>query len=133
VNFLAELQRRQVAWVAGLYLVGAWLTVQVAATLLPVFDSPDWVMKVLVGLLLVGAIPTLVLSWIFELTSDGLRRDRGAEASTPTVDRTARKLDITVPEFAGFARNTGLAALWDRHGPPDYCSRRANGDYGCDR
>jgi TolB-like protein len=96
VNFLAELQRRHVARVAGLYLVGAWLTVQVAATLLPVFDAPDWVMKVLVGLLLVGAIPTLVLSWIFELTSDGLRRDRGAEAPTPNVDRTARKLDITV-------------------------------------
>ena len=50
-SFLSELKRRNVIRMAGLYLVGAWLVVQVAATLLPVFDAPTWVMKVLVGLL----------------------------------------------------------------------------------
>ena len=43
LSFFAELKRRNVIRVAGLYLVGAWLIVQVAGTLLPVFDAPAWV------------------------------------------------------------------------------------------
>ena len=46
-NFLAESKRRNVIRVAGLYLVGAWLLVQVARTLQPVFETPLWVMKAL--------------------------------------------------------------------------------------
>ena len=53
----AELRRRNVIRVAGFYLVAAWLIVQVADTLLPVFEAPGWVMKLLVGLLAAGAIP----------------------------------------------------------------------------
>ena len=45
MNLFAELKRRNVVRMAGLYLVGAWLLVQVAGTLLPVFDAPAWVMK----------------------------------------------------------------------------------------
>jgi zinc transporter ZupT len=75
MSFLAELKRRNVILMAGLYLVGAWLVVQVAATLLPVFEAPDWVMKALVGLLAFGFLAALVFSWIHELTPEGLRRD----------------------------------------------------------
>ena len=75
MNFISELKRRNVIRMAGLYLVGAWLIVQVAGTLLPVFEAPGWVMKTLVGLLVMGFIPALVISWVFELTPDGLRRE----------------------------------------------------------
>lgn len=44
-SFLTELKRRNVVRMAGLYLVGAWLLVQVAGTLLPVFDAPAWVIE----------------------------------------------------------------------------------------
>lgn len=54
MNFVAELRRRNVIRMAGLYLVGAWLIVQVSSTLLPVFEAPSWVMKALVGRLAVG-------------------------------------------------------------------------------
>ena len=47
-GFIAELKRRNVIRMAGLYLVSAWLVVQVGATLLPVFDAPAWTMKALV-------------------------------------------------------------------------------------
>ena len=77
MNFLAELKRRNVFRMAGLYLVGAWLLVQVAATLLPVFDAPAWIMKSLVALLAFGFIVALVGSWIYELTSEGVIRDDG--------------------------------------------------------
>ena len=67
MNLLAELQRRHVIRMAGLYLVAAWLTVQVAATLLPVFDAPNWVMRAVVAVLAVGLIPALIVRWAFEL------------------------------------------------------------------
>ena len=49
MSLFAELKRRNVIRMAGLYLVGAWLLVQVAGTLLPVFGAPGWVMKTIVG------------------------------------------------------------------------------------
>ncbi len=72
MKLLAELKRRNVISTAGLYLVVAWLLVQVAATLLPVFEAPGWVMELLV--LAIGFVASLVFSWIFDLTPDGLKR-----------------------------------------------------------
>jgi TolB-like protein len=93
LRLLAELQRRNVIRMAGLYLVGAWLLVQVAATLLPVFGAPEWVMKVLVGLLAFGFLAALVFSWIFELTPDGLKRDGEVTAAESITPQTARRMD----------------------------------------
>ena len=96
MSLFAELRRRNVIRMAGLYLVGAWLIVQVAATLLPVFEAPGWVMKVLVGVLAAGAIPALVFSWVYELTPEGIKRESEVDRSQSIVDRTARKLDVAV-------------------------------------
>lgn len=93
MKLLAELQRRNVIRMAGLYLVGAWLVTQVAATLLPVFDAPTWVMKVLVGLLALGFLAALVFSWIFELTPDGLKRDAQVTSAESIAPQTARRMD----------------------------------------
>jgi hypothetical protein len=91
MNFLAELKRRNVIRMAGLYLVGAWLVVQVASTLLPVFDAPAWVMKTLVGVLVICFIPAPVISWVFELTPDGLRRE---DESAPADSTDSTELNI---------------------------------------
>jgi len=93
VSFLAELKRRNVIRMAGLYLVGAWLIVQVAATLLPVFEAPPWVMKTLVALLAVGFAPTLVFSWLFELTPQGIKRDQEVKAGESIAPQTAQRLN----------------------------------------
>ena len=93
MKLLAELKRRKVIRMAGLYLVGAWLLVQVAATLLPVFGAPEWVMKVLVGLLAVGFLAALVFSWIYELTPDGLKRDGEVGAAQSIAPQTAQRMN----------------------------------------
>jgi TolB-like protein/tetratricopeptide (TPR) repeat protein len=93
MKLLAELKRRNVIRMAGLYLVGAWLVTQVAATLLPVFDAPTWVMKVLVGLLALGFLAAVVFSWIFELTPDGLKRDAEVTSTESIAPQTARRMD----------------------------------------
>jgi TolB-like protein/Tfp pilus assembly protein PilF len=96
VGLWAELRRRNVIRVAGLYLVGGWLVVQVAETLLPIFGTPDWVLKTLVVLVALLFIPALAFSWVYELTPDGLKRERDVSRDASIVDRTARKLDIAV-------------------------------------
>jgi len=93
MSLIAELKRRNVIRMAGLYLVGAWLIVQVAGTLLPVFESPPWVMKTLVGLLAVGFVPALIFSWVFELTPEGIKRDVEVEPNHSVALQTTRRLD----------------------------------------
>ena len=62
MTFLAELRRRNVIRMAGLYVVGAWLVVQVAETVLPAFDVPGWVLRALILLLAIGLVPALVFA-----------------------------------------------------------------------
>src|SRR5438270_7728485 len=76
-NFFAELKRRNVIRVAGLYLVGAWLVVQVAGTVLPMFGAAEWLPRTVVVLLAIGFVPAVIFSWVFELTPQGLKREDG--------------------------------------------------------
>ncbi len=93
MNLFTELKRRNVVRMAGLYLVGAWLLVQVAGTLLPVFDAPAWVMKTLVGMLAVGLVPALIFSWVFELTPHGLKRDEDVKPEESIAPQTAHRMN----------------------------------------
>jgi TolB-like protein len=93
MSLFAELRRRNVIRMAGLYLVGAWLLLQVAETLLPIFDTPGWVLKALVVLLALGFVPALVFAWIYELTPDGLKRDAEVPAAQSIAPQTAQRMD----------------------------------------
>ena len=93
MNFIAELKRRNVIRMAGLYLVGAWLITQVAATVLPLFGSPDWIARSIIILLMIGFIPALVIAWIFELTPEGLKRDSEIPEAQSIAPQTARKMN----------------------------------------
>ncbi|HWS79223.1 MAG TPA: hypothetical protein VN205_12705, partial [Thermomonas sp.] len=75
MGFIAELKRRNVIRMAGLYLVGAWLVTQVAGTVLPMFGAPAWLPRSVVIVLAIGFVPALVFAWVFELTPAGLKRD----------------------------------------------------------
>ncbi|MCK7592722.1 tetratricopeptide repeat protein [Pseudomarimonas salicorniae] len=93
MNFLAELRRRNVIRMAGLYLVGAWLVVQIAETLLPIFHTPDWVLQALVVLLALGFLPALVFAWVYELTPEGLKRDAEVDPTRSVATQTAKRMD----------------------------------------
>lgn len=90
-NFFAELKRRNVIRMAGLYLVGAWLLIQVASTMFPAFDVPGWALRALIIMLAIGFIPTLIFSWIFELTPQGLKRDEDVPPEQSIAPQTARR------------------------------------------
>ena len=95
-GFIAELKRRNVIRMAGLYLVTAWLLVQIGATLLPVFDAPAWTMKALVVTLAVAFVPALAVAWMFELTPQGLKRDADVPPAEYMAPRSARTLDRAI-------------------------------------
>lgn len=93
MSLLSELKRRNVIRFGGLYLVGAWLLVQVSGTVLPMFGAPDWLPRTIVILLALGFIPALILSWVFELTPRGLKRDEDVKAEQSIAPQTARRMD----------------------------------------
>ena len=92
-NFFAELKRRNVVRMAGLYLVGAWLLTQVTSTVLPMFGAPDWLPRSVVILLAIGFVPALIFSWVFELTPQGLKRDEDVAPEQSIAPQTARRMD----------------------------------------
>src|SRR5256886_7835237 len=92
-NFFSELKRRNVIRAAGLYLVGAWLLTQVASTVLPMFSAPDWLPRSIVILLVIGFVPTLIFSWVFELTPQGLKRDEDVPPEQSIGPQTGRRMD----------------------------------------
>src|SRR5947207_14205888 len=73
-NFFAELKRRNVYKVAITYAVVAWLLIQAASILFPTFEAPAWVMKAFVVFLAFGFVISVVISWVFEATPEGLKR-----------------------------------------------------------
>ena len=92
-NFFIELKRRNVIRVAGLYLVGAWLLTQVASTVLPTFEVPSWVLRGLIITLALGFVPALIVSWVFELTAQGLERDTEVAPEQSIAVQTAGRMD----------------------------------------
>jgi adenylate cyclase len=88
-KFLAELKRRKVYSVAIAYVVGGWAVAQGIAQVFPVFDIPNWVVRFIVLIIVLGFPAALLLSWFFDLTRYGVVRtpDRAPEA----------KIDIAPP------------------------------------
>jgi adenylate cyclase len=93
MSLFAELKRRNVFRVGLFYVVTAWLVIEVAETVLPLFDVPDGVLRGLVVLLVIGLVPALGLSWIYELTPAGIKRDAELTAGDLQASTTGRKLN----------------------------------------
>jgi adenylate cyclase len=93
MNLFAELKRRNVFRVALFYVVSAWLIIEVAETVLPLFDVPDGVLRGLVVLLVIGLVPALGLSWIYEITPEGIKRDADLSTADLQSPHTGRKLN----------------------------------------
>jgi TolB-like protein len=91
--FFQELKRRNVFRVGIAYLVAAWLAIQVVETLFPLFGLGDTTARAVVIILAIGFIPAVILAWVFELTPEGLKRDRDADPTAPGIVRMAKRFD----------------------------------------
>jgi TolB-like protein len=94
-NFFEELKRRNVYKVAIAYIVGGWALSQGIAQVFPVFDVPNWIIRSIVVLIIVGLPIALVLAWMFEITPQGIKRTETADAM-PTTTRKQKYVWIYV-------------------------------------
>jgi TolB-like protein/Tfp pilus assembly protein PilF len=91
-NFFSELKRRNVYKVAIAYAVVAWLLVQVATSTFPVLEIPNWAIKLVIALVLLGFPIALLLAWAFELTPEGIVRTEEVEPDNSITPKTGHKL-----------------------------------------
>ena len=86
-NFLAELKRRNVYKVAVAYIVAGWALAQGIAQVLPVFGVPNWTIRLIVVLIVIGLPIALVLAWAFEITPEGIKRTEMADRMPAAAQR----------------------------------------------
>lgn len=96
MSVYGELKRRNVFRVGAAYVVAAWLLIQVAETIFPLFGFDDTPARVVVILLAIGLVPVLVFAWVFELTPEGLKREKDIDRSRSTTPHTGKKLDRAI-------------------------------------
>jgi adenylate cyclase len=119
IPFLGELKRRNVVRVAAFYLLAGWLVMQVADVLFDTLDLPAWSGRLVLGFLLLGFPVALVFAWVFELTPDGLRKQREIDRQQSMVHETGRKLNVAIGVLAVIAIATIIADRWiPRRGEP---------------
>ena len=122
-NFLVELERRDVYNVAVAYAVVAWLLIQAASILLPTFDVPAWVMKAFLVFLALGFIVSVITSWVFDITPEGIKRT--AELSPQKDPDVVRQLEAQAQEqfVRGYLFALIHAGLGDKAKAIDYLKR----------
>ena len=94
MSLFGELKRRNVFRVAIAYLALAWLVTEVAGTLFPVFGIPDWGVRFVVIVFALGFLPALIISWVYELTPEGIKREKDVVRDASITHLTARRLDV---------------------------------------
>jgi hypothetical protein len=122
-RFFAELKRRKVYKVAVAYAFFAWLLIQAASIFLPTFDAPPCMMKAVVMFLGLGFVPSAILSWVFDITPQGIKRT--ADISPDEAVDIVRRLEAQArQEFVrGYLSALIYAGLGDKTKAIDYLKR----------
>jgi len=120
MTFLKELQRRNVIRVAALYLAASWMILQIIETVGSLLALPPWVGKLGLLSLALGFPVALGISWTYELTADGLKRDAAVPRDQSTRQATAHRLNVLTLIVASLAI---LTVLLDRLTPTGRRSR----------
>jgi TolB-like protein/Tfp pilus assembly protein PilF len=95
-NFFGELKRRNVYKVAVAYAVAGWALAQGIAQVFPVFDIPNWAVRLIVLAIVIGFPISLVMAWAFELTPAGLKRTEDIDLATQTRTKSHAWIYIVI-------------------------------------
>ena len=96
MSLFNELKRRNVFRVGIAYLVATWLLIQVTDIVFPRIGLPDSAVTLVIALLFIGFIPSLIFAWAFELTPEGLKKEKDVDRSQSITHKTGRKLDFFI-------------------------------------
>ncbi|HMB59129.1 MAG TPA: hypothetical protein VKN35_04380, partial [Xanthomonadales bacterium] len=96
MSFFEELKRRNVVRVAVAYGIASWVLLQVADLVLEAIEAPAWVLQALMLVVGLGFIAAVIISWAYEITPDGIKRESEIGRSESITRVTGRKLDIAL-------------------------------------
>ena len=96
MSFFNELKRRNVFRVAIAYGIAAWLLIEVSSTTFPMLRLPAWGATMVTVFLLMGFPIALIFAWAFELTPEGIKKEKDVDRSESITHATGRKLDFTI-------------------------------------
>jgi len=102
-SFFKELRRRNVYRVGAMYAVAGWLLVQIATQVLPIFEVSALALRLIVLVILAGFPVALALSWIYEVTPQGIKRTEEVAPHESITHRTGRRLDFVIIAVLGAA------------------------------
>ena len=103
MSFIKELKQRNVFRVGIAYVVVAWLLLQLADIVLDNIEAPAWVFQTILLLLIIGFPLALVFAWAFELTPEGLKKEKDVDRSASVTPVTGRRLDFIIIAALGLA------------------------------
>jgi TolB-like protein len=107
-SFFAELKRRNVYKVAVAYLVVGWLLIQVATQVFPFFEIPNWAVRLIVLMIVIGFPIALFIAWAFELTPEGLKRTEAVDPALPARSKSHAWIYVVI---VGALLSVGLFML----------------------
>ena len=96
MSFFAELKRRHVFKVGLAYVIVAWLLIQIVATVFPILALPDWTVRFITIVIIIGFPIALFLAWAYELTPEGIKPTRDLDNAQNITHDTGRKLNYTI-------------------------------------
>jgi len=96
MSFIDELKRRNVIRVAIAYAIAAWILIEITATTFPILKLPDWSVTLVTVFVLIGFPLALIFAWAYELTPEGLKKEKDVDRSQSITHVTGRKLDFII-------------------------------------
>jgi TolB-like protein/Tfp pilus assembly protein PilF len=96
MNLFNELKRRNVFKVAAAYIIVSWLLLQVSDTLVPALHLPEWFHSGVAFVLIIGFPIAMIFAWAFEMTPDGLKKEKEVDRTHSISHATGQKLNYTI-------------------------------------
>jgi len=101
MSFFAELKRRNVFKVGFAYAVTAWILLQLTDVVADILLMPEWAPQLILLFLMVGFVPALIFAWAFEMTPEGLKKEKDVDRSESITPNTGKKLNYAIMGMLG--------------------------------
>ena len=95
-KLISELKRRHIIKSTIAYLAISWVIIQIASTILPTFDAPDYALKILIYILAAGLVFWIGFSWYYDLTFDGIQKTDDVDMSPESSKAADRRLNKVI-------------------------------------
>jgi TolB-like protein len=96
MSFFEELKRRNVVRVGIAYAISTWILLQLTDVVADILQLPEWAPKLILLILVIGFVPALIFAWAFEMTPEGIKREKDVDRGESITPTTGRKLDRTI-------------------------------------